>query len=112
MSRCHYWNTTCRFPPGVLLIFDKEVGIAVAVWQGKSQAGWCHRHSIKQNRDKHMYYVVVRGIQTAKRGRGSGRKKYLLGISEQTVLHYGLGKFSKIKIRYGALTKFRKDSLY
>lgn len=43
-----------------------------------------------------MYYVVVRAIHTAKR-RGSGRKKYLLSISEQTILHYGLGKFFKNK---------------
>lgn len=78
MSGCHYWNTTCWFPPGVLLIFDKEGGIAVAMRQGKSQAGWFHMHSIKQNRYKRMHYVAVRAKHTAKGG--SGRKKYLLGI--------------------------------
>lgn len=108
MSRCHEWNTACCFPPGVLLICDKEVVLAVAVWQGQSQAGWCHVCSLKQNRYKRLYYVVGRGIQMANRGRGSGRMKYLLSISEQTVLHYGLGKFFKNKNKIRSFNKIQE----
>lgn len=65
-----------------------------------------------------MYYVVVHGIQMAKRDKVNGRKKYLSDISQQShnVLSTDWKSFKKYKHKtltyFLVLTKFRKDSFY